>query len=40
MAMSQLALVVLALGLTLTGAGKLSLDGFIFRGRGGDGEEE
>ena len=40
MAVSQLALVVLALGLTLTGAGKLSLDGFIFRGRGGDGDEE
>ena len=39
--MSQLALIVLALGLTLTGAGKLSLDGLIFRGRGGDaGDEE
>jgi hypothetical protein len=32
--------VVLALGLTLTGAGKLSLDGFIFRGRGGDEGDE
>ena len=40
MAVSQLALVVLALGLTLTGAGKLSLDGYIFRGRGGDSDEE
>lgn len=40
MAMSQLALLVLALGLTLTGAGKFSLDGFIFRGRGGGDEEE
>lgn len=40
MALSQLALLVLALGLTLTGAGKLSLDGFIFRGRGGGDEEE
>ena len=40
MALSQLTLLVLALGLTLTGAGKLSLDGFIFRGRGGGDEEE
>lgn len=40
MALSQLALLVLALGLTLTGAGRLSLDGFIFRGRGGGEEEE
>lgn len=40
MAMSQLALLVLALGLTLTGAGRFSLDGFIFRGRGGGDEEE
>jgi uncharacterized membrane protein YphA (DoxX/SURF4 family) len=40
MAMSQLTLLVLALGLTLTGAGKFSLDGFIFRGRGGGDEEE
>ena len=40
MALSQLALLVLALGLTLTGAGKLSLDGFIFRGRGGGEDEE
>jgi uncharacterized membrane protein YphA (DoxX/SURF4 family) len=39
-ALSQLTLVVLALGLTLTGAGKLSLDGFIFRGRGGDEGDE
>lgn len=39
-AMSQLALIVLTLGLTLTGAGKLSLDGFIFRGRGGEGGDE
>ena len=39
-AISQLALLVLAFGLTMTGAGKLSLDGFIFRGRGGDAEEE
>ena len=41
MALSQLGLLVLALGLTLTGAGKLSLDGFIFRGRASDdGDEE
>jgi uncharacterized membrane protein YphA (DoxX/SURF4 family) len=40
MALSQLTLLVLALGLTLTGAGKLSLDGFIFRSRGGGDEEE
>jgi uncharacterized membrane protein YphA (DoxX/SURF4 family) len=35
-ALSQLSLIVLAAGLTLTGPGKWSLDGFIFRGRGGD----
>lgn len=40
MALSQLTLLVLALGLTLTGAGKLSLDGFIFRSRSGGDEEE
>lgn len=40
LAISQLGLLVLTLGLTLTGAGKLSLDGFIFRGRGGDDGEE
>ena len=40
MALSQLTLLVLALGRTLTGAGKLSLDGFIFRSRGGGDEEE
>jgi len=36
-ALSQLALIVLALGITLTGPGKLSLDGQIFRGAGGGG---
>ena len=40
LAVSQLGLLVLSFGLTMTGAGKLSLDGFIFRGRDGGGEEE
>lgn len=40
LAISQLGLLVLTLGLTLTGAGKLSLDGFIFRPRDGGEEEE
>lgn len=43
-AISQLALVVLALGVALTGPGKLSLDGQIFRtapaGGGGDDEDD
>ncbi|MFZ9915341.1 MAG: DoxX family protein [Phycisphaerales bacterium] len=39
-ALSQLALIVLALGITLTGPGKLSLDGQIFRGAGGGGGGE
>ncbi|MFM7051915.1 MAG: DoxX family protein [Planctomycetota bacterium] len=39
-ALSQLALVVLALGITLTGPGKLSLDGQIFRGAGGGGGDD
>lgn len=38
--LGQLALVVLALGILLTGAGRYSLDGFIFRGKGGDDGEE
>jgi putative oxidoreductase len=36
LALSQLALIVIALGITLTGPGKLSVDGLIFKGRGGD----
>jgi uncharacterized membrane protein YphA (DoxX/SURF4 family) len=40
-ALSQFSLIVLAAGLLLTGPGKWSLDGFIFRGSGGgDGGEE
>ena len=35
LALSQLSLIVLASGLLLTGPGKLSLDGLIFRGSGG-----
>jgi uncharacterized membrane protein YphA (DoxX/SURF4 family) len=37
-ALSQLALIVIALGITLTGPGKLSVDGLIFK-RGGGGDE-
>jgi uncharacterized membrane protein YphA (DoxX/SURF4 family) len=40
LAISQLGLLVLSFGLTMTGPGKLSLDGFIFRGRGGGDDEE
>jgi len=36
--LGQLALVVLSLGILLTGAGRFSLDGFIFRGKG-DGDD-
>ncbi|MCE2884390.1 MAG: DoxX family protein [Planctomycetaceae bacterium] len=39
-ALSQYSLIVLSAGLLLTGPGKWSLDGFIFRRGGGDGGEE
>jgi len=39
-ALSQFSLIVLSAGLLLTGPGKWSLDGFIFRRGGGDGGEE
>jgi uncharacterized membrane protein YphA (DoxX/SURF4 family) len=37
LALSQLGLLVLALWVTASGAGRFSLDGLIFKGRGGDG---
>ncbi len=39
-ALSQYSLIVLSAGLLVTGPGKWSLDGFIFRSGGGDGGEE
>lgn len=38
--LSQLGIFALALGLTLTGPGRWSLDGLIFRGKGGDDAED